>query len=126
MEIRYFRLLLLFSQILGVGAAATYVVLYVVLLSIGYGSWGFDWMTYAMGAYMILLASLAIWSSLKSAPLLLVVVFIASFFLPPAGLYFLGSPGFMFWAGICNLLYPAAAVIMLVAKLGLHSFERTA
>lgn len=125
-EARYFRALLVLSRLLGVGAAATYVVLYLVLLSIGYGSWGFDWMTYAMGVYMISLALLDAWSSLKLAPLLLLVVFIASFLLPPVGLYFLLAPGFMFWAGFCNLLYVAAATIMLVGMLGLYSSRRIA
>lgn len=125
-ETRYFRALLVLSRSVGVGAAVAYIVLYVVLLSIGYGSWGFDWLTYAMGAYMTLLGFLAAWSSLKAMPLALVAVFVASFLLPPVGFYFLLAPGFMFWAGVCNLLYLVAAALMLAAKLGIYSFGQTA
>ena len=123
---RYFHSLLTFSRILGFAAAIVYIVLYVVFMFTVYGSSGVDWMTYAMGGYMILLGLLAAWSSLKSAVLLLTAAFIASFFLPPVGLYFLGVPSFMFWAGVCNLLYLAAAIIMLVGKLGVRYLERAA
>jgi hypothetical protein len=64
-------------------------------------------------AEMILLSGLGLLVSLKKWPLLMLAVFLASFF--PVGLYLLGVPSVFRLIGVADLLYFIAALWLLVA-----------
>jgi hypothetical protein len=72
-------------------------------------------------AEMILLAILGLLASVKKRPLLMLVVFLTSFF--PVGLYLLGVPSVFRLIGVADLLYLVAALWLLAAWL--RSFPAT-
>lgn len=59
---------------------------------------------------MAVLALVAVWASLRLAPLVLIAVSAVSFM--PVGLYSLLLPGYLKWIGVCDLLCLAAGLLM--------------
>ena len=104
----------MFAVSLGVFASTAMLVLWVALAVI---SRNYPQATISENglriAEMIALSGLALLVSLKKWPLLMLAVFLASFF--PVGLYMLGVPSVFRLIGVADLLYFVATLWLLVA-----------
>ena len=104
----------LFAVSLGVFASTAMLVLWVALAVISRNypqSTTSD--TWLRMAEMTVIAIVGMLASLKRWPLLMLAVFLASFF--PAGLYLLGAPSIFRLIGIADVLYFVATLWLLVA-----------
>jgi hypothetical protein len=109
-----------FAASLGVFASTARLLLWLVLAAISrsypQSTTSETWLRIAE---MIALAVVGLLASLKKWPLLMLAVFLASFF--PVGLYMLGVPSVFRLIGVADLLYLVATVWLLVAWLGAFS-----
>ncbi|MDP9315090.1 MAG: hypothetical protein M3R24_30210 [Chloroflexota bacterium] len=104
--------LLLFSRLLGLGAAIATVLLYGMLVFVNpYNADGITTGTYIVSAVMSVFALLAAWGALRLKPVLLLLAFLGSFV--PVGYYFWHTPGIFALIGFANLLYGVVAFIIL-------------
>jgi hypothetical protein len=104
----------LYAASLGVFASTAMLVLWVALAVISHNypqSTTSD--TWLRMAEMVTLAIVGLLASLKKWPLLMLVVFLASFF--PVGLYMLGTPSVFRLIGVADLLYLGTTLWLLVA-----------
>ena len=93
------------ARTLGLAANCAAMILYGVAFA-GEPTWPI--------AALMALTLVGAWASLAVRPVVLVVVFFASFF--PIGLYLAFVPGYLRWIALCNVLYLVAAGLMLVAR----------
>jgi hypothetical protein len=104
----------LFAAALGVFAATAMLVLWLALAATSrYYPQSTTSDTWLRIAEMTALAILGLLVSLKKWPLLMLAVFLASFF--PVGLYLLGVPSIFRLIGIADILYLVATVWLLAA-----------
>ena len=97
--------LLNLARAVGLAAACTAMVMYGV---------AFAGEPTPVGAALMVLTLAGAWALLMVRPLVLVVVFFASFF--PFGLYLAFVPGYLRWVALCDVLYLVSAGLMLVAR----------
>lgn len=64
---------------------------------------------------MLILSTLAVLASLTGRPYWM--AFLAAIMLVPVGLYTLGTPGLFRWIGILEIIFLAAALLMIASKI---------
>jgi hypothetical protein len=110
------RILLALARLVGFGAALCAFVLWVVIF-IGEArvlgqDFGITPAALVLDAIMAALALVAAWASLRSASLVLVAVSVVSFVL--VGFYLMLLGDYFTWIGVCNLLWLAAGLLMVI------------
>lgn len=110
------RLLLFLGRLTGLAGALVCAVFWTTftyghLIAPGWD--GASGMTFVISAIMIGLALAVAWASFKYAPVVLLAAFVVSF---PVGFYMMMTPG-AWWIGAGNLLYLAAALLIIVGRL---------
>ena len=95
-----------FARWLGLLASIGNMFLYIWLLNLGV-------MTFPIILMLTLSVTAAI-ASYKSKPILMALIFLASFL--PVGLYLLGTPRF-YLVGILNLIYLLATILLFISNL---------
>lgn len=110
-------LLLFLGRLTGLAGALVCAVFWITFTYghlIAPGRDGASGMTFVISALMIGLALAVAWASFKYAPVVLLAAFVVYFF--PVGFYMMMTPD-AWWIGAGNLLYLAAALLIIVGRL---------
>jgi hypothetical protein len=98
------------GQIIGVSSGVASSILWTLAMWDPASGLSFSFMSFAVVFIMILIGIFSIIASLKGHSTVLVVLFAIAFF--PVGLYMLGVPHWLQWAGLANVGLLFAALLL--------------